>query len=138
MATSELIHRGKMPNPGCIPRSRCRSAEPVDFVVAHAILQSQQVFSQAFDCIRFLSDFAPAVGVSRANELISAGVSVIIEGWNSPVTLAMQPVISRAGGLDITAISKADPILSGEGNPLAIRLNSSNTQDGAVIANYIA
>lgn len=80
----------------------------------------------------------PAVGVSRANELISAGVSVIIEGWNSPVTLAMQPVISRAGILDITAISKADPILSGEGNPLAIRLNSSNSQDGAVIADYLA
>ena len=80
----------------------------------------------------------PAVGVSRANELISAGVSVIIEGWNSPVTLAMQPVISRAGILDITAISKADPILSGEGNPLAIRLNSSNSQDGAVVADYIA
>ena len=48
----------------------------------------------------------PAVGVSRANELVSSGVSVIIEGWNSPVTLAMQPVISRAGVLDITAISK--------------------------------
>lgn len=80
----------------------------------------------------------PAVGVSRANELISAGVSVIIEGWNSPVTLAMQPVIARAGILDITAISKADPILSGEGNPLAIRLNSSNSQDGAVIADYLA
>lgn len=80
----------------------------------------------------------PAVGVSRANELISAGVSVIIEGWNSPVTLAMQPVIARAGILDITAISKADPILSGEGNPLAIRLNSSNSLDGAVIAGYLA
>ncbi|MGM0586374.1 MAG: ABC transporter substrate-binding protein, partial [Pseudomonadota bacterium] len=80
----------------------------------------------------------PAVGVSRANELIGEGVEVIIEGWNSPVTLAMQPVISRAGILDITAISKADPILSGEGNPLAIRFNSSNAQDGAVIAKYIA
>lgn len=80
----------------------------------------------------------PAVGVSRANELISAGVAVIIEGWNSPVTLAMQPVISRAGVLDITAISKADPILSGEGNPLAVRLNSSNSQDGAVIASFLA
>jgi branched-chain amino acid transport system substrate-binding protein len=74
----------------------------------------------------------PAVGVSRANELITAGVSVVIEGWNSPVTLAMQPVFSRAGVLDITAISKADPILSGEGNPLAVRLNSSNSLDGAV------
>jgi len=80
----------------------------------------------------------PAVGVSRANELITAGVSVVIEGWNSPVTLAMQPVLSRAGVLDITAISKADPILSGEGNPLAVRLNSSNSQDGAVIADFIA
>ena len=79
----------------------------------------------------------PAVGVSRATELVSAGVSVIIEGWNSPVTLAMQPVIARAGVLDITAVSKADPILSGEGNPLAVRINSSNSQDGAVIANYI-
>lgn len=80
----------------------------------------------------------PTVGVSRATELISSNVSVIIEGWNSPVTLALQPVISRAGILDITAISKADPILSGEGNPLAIRMNSSNAQDGAVIADYIA
>ena len=80
----------------------------------------------------------PAVGVSRANELITAGVAVVIEGWNSPVTLAMQPVLSRAGVLDITAISKADPILSGEGNPLAVRLNSSNSSDGAVIADYIA
>lgn len=80
----------------------------------------------------------PAVGVSRANDLISQGVSVIIEGWNSPVTLAEQPVISRAGITDITAISKADPILSGKGNPLPIRLNSSNAQDGAVIAKYIA
>ena len=45
---------------------------------------------------------------------------------------------ARAGILDITAISKADAILSGEGNPMAVRLNSSNSQDGAVIANYIA
>ena len=80
----------------------------------------------------------PAVGVSRATELIGQGVSVVLEGYNSPVTLAMQPVLARAGMLDITSISKADPILSGEGNPLAIRLNSSNAQDGAVIAKYIA
>ncbi len=80
----------------------------------------------------------PAVGVSRANELIAERVAVIIEGWNSPVTLAMQPVIARAGILDVTAISKADQILSGGGNPLAIRLNSSNSQDGRVIAQHIA
>ena len=51
---------------------------------------------------------------------------MVIDGWNSPVTLAMQPVIARANILDITAVSKADPILSGERQPLAIRINSSN------------
>ncbi len=49
----------------------------------------------------------PAVGVSRANELISAGVPMIIEGWNSPAALAMQPVIARAGVLDLTAIARS-------------------------------
>lgn len=96
------------------------------------------VMGRPIELIARDDESTPAVGVSRANELISAGVAVIIEGWNSPVTLAMQPVINRAGILDITAISKADPILSGEGNPLAIRFNSSNSQDGAVIADYIA
>jgi branched-chain amino acid transport system substrate-binding protein len=76
----------------------------------------------------------PAVGVSRANELISDKVDVIISAWNSPVVLAMQPVIARANILDITAVAKADPILSGEGNPYAIRINSSNGQDAGVIA----
>jgi branched-chain amino acid transport system substrate-binding protein len=79
----------------------------------------------------------PAVGVSRANELIAEKVDVIIEGWNSPVTLAEQPVIARANILDITAVSKADPILSGEGNPYAIRINSSNALDAAVLARYV-
>src|SRR4051794_36679745 len=80
----------------------------------------------------------PAVGVSRANDLVGQGVSVIIEGWNSPVALAMQPVISRAGILDITMFASADAILSGEGNPLPIRLNASNTQGGAAVAQVIA
>jgi branched-chain amino acid transport system substrate-binding protein len=38
----------------------------------------------------------PAVGVSRANEMIAEKVDVVIEGWNSPVTLAMQPIFARA------------------------------------------
>jgi branched-chain amino acid transport system substrate-binding protein len=104
-----------------------------------ALLNSKGgVLGRPIEIVSRDDESTPAVGVSRANELISTGVSVIIEGWNSPVTLAMQPLINRAGILDITAISKADPILSGEGNPLAIRLNSSNSQDGTVIANYIA
>jgi branched-chain amino acid transport system substrate-binding protein len=106
--------------------------------MAALINESGGVMGRKIEIVALDDESTPAVGVSRANELISAGVSVVIEGWNSPVTLAMQPVLSRAGVLDITAISKADPILSGEGNPLAVRLNSSNSQDGAVIAAYIA
>ena len=80
----------------------------------------------------------PAVGVAKANELAAAGVAVVIEGWNSPVTLAEQPILARAGVLDITAISKADGILASASNPLAIRLNSSNAQDADIIASYLA
>ena len=106
--------------------------------MAALINESGGVLGKKIELVSRDDESTPAVGISRATELVSAGVAVIIEGWNSPVTLAMQPVLARAGVLDITAISKADPILSGEGNPLAIRLNSSNSQDGAVIANYIA
>jgi branched-chain amino acid transport system substrate-binding protein len=79
----------------------------------------------------------PAVGVSRANEMIAEKADVVIEGWNSPVTLAMQPILARAGVLDITAVSKSDLILAGESNPYAIRINSSNGFDAEVIARYV-
>lgn len=79
----------------------------------------------------------PAIGVAKANELAAAGVAVVLEGWNSPVTLAMQSVLARAGILDITMISKADAILASASNPLAIRLNSANVQDASVIAQYL-
>src|SRR4051794_109433 len=79
----------------------------------------------------------PAVGVSRANEMIAEKVDVVIEGWNSPVTLAMQPILARGNVLDITAVSKSELILSGETNPYAIRINSSNGFDAAVIAKYV-
>jgi branched-chain amino acid transport system substrate-binding protein len=69
----------------------------------------------------------PAIGIAKANELISAGAVVVIEGWNSPVTLAMQSVLARANVLDITMISKADGILTSAANPLAIRMNSANS-----------
>ena len=79
----------------------------------------------------------PAVGVAKANELAAMEVPVVIEGWNSPVTLAMQSILARAGILDITAISKADGILASASNPLAIRLNSSNALDANVIVQYL-
>ncbi len=80
----------------------------------------------------------PAVGVAKANEFAAMEVAVVIEGWNSPVTLAMQPILARAGILDITAISKADGILASASNPLAVRLNSSNAQDADVLVQHLA
>lgn len=79
----------------------------------------------------------PAIGIAKANELASLGAAVVIEGWNSPVTLAMQSVLARANVLDVTMISKADGILTSPANPLAIRLNSANSQDAAIIAKYL-
>lgn len=79
----------------------------------------------------------PAVGVSKATELISDHVAAFIGGFNSPVTLAMQPVIARANILNITVTPKADDILSGKVDPYAVRLNSSNGQDGQITAEYI-
>jgi branched-chain amino acid transport system substrate-binding protein len=78
----------------------------------------------------------PAVGVSRANELIASKANVIFEGRNSPVALAMQPVIAAADILDITCSAKAEGVLSGRGNPLAIRIISSNEIDAEAIARY--
>lgn len=79
----------------------------------------------------------PAVGVARANELVSEGVAAVIEGWNSPVSLAMQPIFNRANIFDITSNAQADQILSGEGNPLAVRLNSAGSLNGEATAQFI-
>ena len=61
----------------------------------------------------------PRSASTRANEMVGEKVAVVIEGWNSPVTLAMQPVLARADIMDITAVSKADPIVAGTVNPYA-------------------
>jgi branched-chain amino acid transport system substrate-binding protein len=106
--------------------------------MAAIINESGGVMGRPVEILSRDDESTPAIGVSRANELLTQGVSVIIEGWNSPVALAMQPVISRAGILDITAFASADAILSGEGNPLAVRLNASNSQGGAAVAAVIA
>ncbi len=106
--------------------------------MALLINESGGVMGRALEIVVRDDESTPAVGVSRANDLLGQGVSVILEGWNSPVALAMQPVIARAGVLDITLFASADSVLSGEGNPLAMRLNASNTQGGAAVAQVIA
>lgn len=95
------------------------------------LLDRQLVLSSKDD------ESTPAVGVSRANELISEKADVIFEGRNSPVALAMQPVIAGANILDLTLSAKADQLLSGKGNPLAIRIISSNEMDAEVIGHYV-
>lgn len=106
--------------------------------MAASINEKEGVLGRPVEVLVRDDESTPAVGVSRATELIGQGVAVIIEGWNSPVALAMQPVIHRAGVLDITLFASADAVLSGEGNPLAVRLNASNTQGGAAVAQAIA
>ena len=106
-------------------------------VAADMLNKSGGVLGRQLVVIPKDDESTPAVGVSRANELIAEKVDVVIEAWNSPVTLAMQPVLARANVMDVTAVSKADPIVSGQGNPYAVRMNSSNGQDGGILARYM-
>lgn len=78
----------------------------------------------------------PAAGVSAATELASAGVDVVMGGWNSPVTLAIQPVLVRAGIMNITSIPQNSAILGGA-DPAAVRMNAGNAVGAHVAAKYI-
>jgi len=79
----------------------------------------------------------PAAGVSAANDLIAEGVDVVIGGWNSPVTLAIQPVLVRAGVMNITSIPQNASIIGGA-DPAAVRMNAGNEVGAHVAARYIA
>ncbi|KQX62802.1 ABC transporter substrate-binding protein [Angustibacter sp. Root456] len=79
----------------------------------------------------------PAAGVSAATALAGEGVSVVMGGWNSPVTLAIQPVLVRAGILNITTIPQNASIIGGA-DPDAVRLNAGNAVGGYAAAEYIA
>lgn len=79
----------------------------------------------------------PAAGVSAANDLIAEGVDVVMGGWNSPVTLAIQPVLVRAGVMNITSIPQNASILGGA-DPAAVRMNAGNQVGAHVAARYIA
>ena len=105
--------------------------------MATLINEAGGVMGRPIEIVARDDESTPAVGVAKANELAAMEVPVVIEGWNSPVTLAMQSILARAGILDITAISKADGILASASNPLAIRLNSSNALDADVIVQYL-
>jgi branched-chain amino acid transport system substrate-binding protein len=78
----------------------------------------------------------PAAGVSAATALAGEGVSVVMGGWNSPVTLAIQPVLVRAGILNLTTIPQNASIIGGA-DPDAVRLNAGNAVGGFAAAQYI-
>lgn len=79
----------------------------------------------------------PATGVSAATDLVEEGVDVVMGGWNSPVTLALQPVLVRADVLNITSIPQNASILGGA-DDTAIRMNAGNAIGGYTAARYIA
>jgi branched-chain amino acid transport system substrate-binding protein len=79
----------------------------------------------------------PADGVTAANQLVGKHVDVVMGGWNSPVTLAIQPILVRAGVLNITTIPQSSAIIGGA-DPDAIRMNAGNTVGGYVAAEYLA
>lgn len=78
----------------------------------------------------------PATGVNVATDLIEEEVDVVMGGWNSPVTLAIQPVLVRADILNITSIPQNASILGGA-DDTAIRMNAGNAIGGFTAAYYI-
>ena len=106
-------------------------------VMAGLINEHGGVLGRPLQVVVLDDESTPAVGVAKANDMIAQGVAVVIEGYNSPVTLAIQPVLARAGIMDITVLSKADGILASTSNPLAVRVNSSNAMDSAAVADWL-
>lgn len=78
----------------------------------------------------------PAAGVSAATDLVSKDVDVVMGGWNSPVTLALQPVLVRADIMNITTIPQNASILGGA-DDAAVRMNAGNAVGGYVAAKYL-
>ena len=78
----------------------------------------------------------PATGVTAANDFVSQKVDVVMGGWNSPVTLAMQPILVRGGVMNITTIPQNSKILGGV-DDAAVRMNAGNAVGGYVAAKYL-
>lgn len=79
----------------------------------------------------------PATGVSAATELVGDGAEVVMGGWNSPVSLAIQPILVRAKVLNITTIPQNASILGGV-DDAAIRMNAGNAVGGYAAAEFLS
>ena len=89
-----VLERGKERLPGEYPNKLADAQDAMQINAKGGLLGRKLVVVSKDD------ESTPAVGVSRANEMIAEKADVVIEGWNSPVTLAMQPILARAGVLD--------------------------------------
>lgn len=106
-------------------------------VQADVVNQSGGVLGRQLQVVSKDDQSNPATGVSAVNDLVAQGVSVVMGGWNSPVTLAIQPVLLRAGVLNITSIPQNASILGGV-DPDAIRMNAGNQVGAYAAAHYLA
>jgi branched-chain amino acid transport system substrate-binding protein len=101
------------------------------------INQNGGVLGRKLEVISKDDQSTPAAGVSAATALASEKVAVVMGGWNSPVTLAIQPVLVRAGILNITTIPQNASIIGGA-DPDAVRLNAGNAVGAYAAGQYIS
>jgi branched-chain amino acid transport system substrate-binding protein len=78
----------------------------------------------------------PDVGVAAVNEFAREGVDAILGGYSSSVTLAVQPVSSRAGLLNFIAGSQTGKMFDGT-DPNALRINVPSGVGGYGVAEYV-
>lgn len=104
---------------------------------AERLNQSGGVDGRKIEVISRDDKSTPATGVSAATKLVSQGVDVVMGGWNSPVTLAIQPILVRGNVLNVTTIPQSSGIIGGA-DPEAIRMNAGNKVGGYVAANYLS
>ncbi|MCU1628199.1 MAG: transporter substrate-binding protein [Pseudonocardia sp.] len=105
-------------------------------VQAHLVNAAGGVQGRQLEIVAKDDQSNPANGVSAATELAGGGVAVVMGGWNSPVTLAIQPVLVRSGILNITTIPQNATILGGA-DPDAVRLNAGNGVGAYVAGQYL-
>ena len=105
-------------------------------VQADLINKAGGVLGRQLEVVSKDDQSTPAAGVSAATDLVSQGVSVVMGGWNSPVTLAIQPVLVRAGVLNVTSIPQNASIIGGA-DPDAVRMNAGNAVGAYAAGQYI-
>jgi len=87
-----------------------RALEAVE-IQAHELNEAGGVLGRQIEVISRDDKSTPGDAVAAANDLVNEGIDVIIGGFNSPVTLAVQPVFVKADILNITALSQNTSIL---------------------------